>query len=177
MANPNRTTRPSLPYGPDVRTVTPSKPAPPAPRPDPTIGWDPGLLSLIRHIAQETHGVQVADASASMFTEAHNLVKRQVAIASAKLKLTIYVLAASLVSILGAIAIAWLTQKARALEQDPEPLPITIPVVAPAPNAEQVESQGADLQQLRRDLDTLLALERARAEREAEAAKVKRRAR
>lgn len=128
--------------------------------------WSPEEMSLIRHIAEEAMRVQAGASSAEIYSAATREAKAATALATARLRLAVWTLAGSLVSALGALAIAYLIKTAREVEVEVTP-PIAIPIVEPSPNAEQVETQGEDLRALRDDIEAL------RAELAAERAKVK----
>lgn len=160
MSDPRR---PSLPYA-DLRKTPSPVGVRTSTQPVPTVvQWTPEEISLIRHIAEATGKIQAEQSSAAIFTDAHATMKRELAIALGRLKLAVVLLATSLLTVLGGIALSWLVARSQppTLEL---PAPLPIPVVEPSPNAAQVQSQGDDLQQIRSDLDKLLQAERARAE-------------
>lgn len=163
MAGTRNSDRPSLPYGPDVRTGvrTSTQPTPRVPT------WSPEELSLIRHIAEEAVAVINLRSSADLYQEAEKTITRKVEAGTRRHRRREIAAWVSLVVALATFVIDRMRLLAAEAEREPPP-PITIPIVEPSPNAGQVQTQGNALEQVRRDIDTLLRLEAERAAREIE---------
>lgn len=131
--------------------------------------WSPEEISLIRHIAEEVHNVDRERSSAALWSDFEAAVRTKVReLNRPQRRREVGAWSAAIASVV-ALVIQLLRSWAIEAEREPTP-PIAIPIVEPSPNAEQVQSQGATLEQLQLDLEALRAeLAAERAERESKA--------